>query len=42
MTNWGYRVYAADIVQRWSAEKQTEEAAAFQERLNGRRGLGDG
>jgi hypothetical protein len=25
MTNWEYRVYAAEIVERWSAKKQTEE-----------------
>jgi hypothetical protein len=35
MTNWEYRVYAAEIVERWSAKKQTQEVAPFQERLNG-------
>jgi len=40
MTNWEYRVYAAEIVERWSAKKQTEEVAAFQESLNGMGGEG--
>jgi hypothetical protein len=35
MAGWEYRVYAAEIVQRWSEKKQAEEVAAFQERLNG-------
>jgi hypothetical protein len=35
MTTWEYRVYAAEIVQRWSEKKQAEEVAAFQQRLNG-------
>ena len=34
MTKWEYRVYAAEIVQRWSEKKQSEEVAAFSERLN--------
>jgi hypothetical protein len=40
MTNWEYPVFAAEIMERWSAKKQTEEAAAFQERLNGMGGEG--
>ncbi len=35
MTTCEYRVYAAEIVQRWSEKKQAEEVAAFQQRLNG-------
>jgi hypothetical protein len=34
MATWEYRVYAAEIVERWSEKKQSEEVAAFQERLN--------
>jgi hypothetical protein len=32
---WEYRVFAAEIVERWSAKKQAQEVQAFQERLNG-------
>jgi hypothetical protein len=34
VTKWEHRVYSAEIVERWSAKKQAEEVAAFQERLN--------
>jgi len=35
MPRWEYRVYAAQIVERWSAKKQSEEVLAFQERPDG-------
>jgi hypothetical protein len=34
MATWEYRIYSAQIVERWSEKKQAEEVAAFEERLN--------
>ena len=34
MAKWEYSIERATVVERWSSKRQTEEIAAFQNRLN--------